>query len=60
VTNIDIKKAEIVRIDKSPETGRNNYALKILKLGKNEEMEMRTFIYESQRKLLQRRSFNEA
>lgn len=59
VTNIGIKKAEIVRINKSPETGRYNYALKILELGKNEEMDIRKFIYESQRKVLQRRSFNE-
>ena len=60
VINIGIKKAEILRIDKKTETGRYSYALKILDIEKNEEGEIRKFIYDSQRKVLQRRSFGEA
>ncbi|MDB9823450.1 PilZ domain-containing protein [Deltaproteobacteria bacterium] len=58
-TRIMIEKASITRIEKKAETGRCNYAIKFLNVGKKSQQDIRDFIYMSQRRELKRRSFGE-
>lgn len=54
---INIKDAEILRTEKSPETGRYNYAIKFLNIDKERIAEVREFIYQCQRIVLKKRSY---
>lgn len=52
---IKIKKAEIKRINKILETRRYNYALHFIDCGRQEENEIRNFVYSCQRRFLEKR-----
>jgi len=52
---IKIRKAEIKRINKVPETHRYNYALHFIDCGTQEENKIRNFIYSCQRRFLEKR-----
>ena len=56
--NIRIRRAEIKRIEKRTESGRFNYAVKFIDVGKKEEEDIKDFIYRSQRQALKKRSFS--
>lgn len=54
---IQIRKAEIKRIDKNPTTGRYQYALQFLNINKEDNEKLMKFLYDCQREVLKRRSF---
>jgi c-di-GMP-binding flagellar brake protein YcgR len=56
---IEIKKAEIKRVVKRPETGCYEYAFMFLDRGRDTEKEIRKFIYSCQRKILYRKKYPE-
>jgi c-di-GMP-binding flagellar brake protein YcgR len=51
---IEVKKAEIIRIEKVEETGRFCYALRFLQMDKDMTEQLHVFIYLSQRAILKR------
>ena len=53
---ISIKKLEIRRMEPNPNTGKFNYAVQFLDLGKNGKEKIKDFIYRCQRDLLKRRN----
>lgn len=53
---VNIKKSEIRRITKNPETKKFQYALQFLDMLKEEENKLKDYIYQLQREILQKRS----
>jgi|GEM_PF-2076391 len=56
---IKVNKAEIKRIKKILETGCFNYAFQFIDCGKQEENDIRNFVYSCQRRFLERRQIRE-
>ncbi len=58
-TRIDINSAEIIRINKNPDRGKYDFAIKFADISKQDEERVRQFVYDCQRRELKRRGYME-